>query len=267
MSRINVNRILDKARIKVAAIMSDIMPEEEWLSKSLQDQQNYLSNIPIGDVQLIGPGGKEKLFAHGTESDVFKALANPASDPGIKSIVQKDIPNIVVKKPRGTLLNQIFNGLQFDDQMLYKRDLLANPENSDLFPWHNFNMAGEGNTVSEWISDLGESVIEQSKKDEILDNLKRTISQGYNASEPTLLEAIQNRAGKALFNSTIDAPVRKGKSGIEYAISDVIGNRQGFYHNIGYDAANNGKMLDFLAHPRNPGLLTKLKMLMKGLFK
>lgn len=267
MSKLDNKRIFNKARTKIAAIMSDIMPEEEWLAKTLQEQQDYLGNIPVGDVQLIGPGGKEKLFAHGEESDVFKALANPASNPGIKGIVQKDIPNVVVKKPRGTLLNQINNAFRFDDQLLYKMDLLANSENRDIFPWHDFNMAGKGNIVSEWINDLDNPLLGAAKKSDIIDNLKKTIANGYNSPEPTLLEAIQKEIGKRFFANTIDTPVRRGASGIEYSIQDVIANRMGLAHNIGYDAMGNGKALDFLALPRNPGLLTKLKMLIQGAFK
>ena len=252
--------ILSRSRVKLAAIMKDIMPYEDWITGSLQEQQNYARSIPEGDIQIIGEKGQMTPFAHGQEHDVFRAIANPASNQNISDIVIKDIPNIVMKSHRGGAEGKFKNDMHFQgDQTMYAKDLLNNPANRDIFPWHDFKMGGNGNLVSEWVTDMN-NLKDPRQKADMLRKLKENILKGQGNPRDFSYQW-KNLIFRKLLKSELPLPIRQGKSGITYNITDILGNPQGTNQNIGYDLHNNPKILDFLAFPRDPGFLFKAKKL------
>ena len=249
--------------------MKDIMPYEDWITGSLQEQQNHIRTIPEGDIQLIGNHGVKSPFAFGLEHSVHRALANPKFNQNIPDIVQKDIPNVVMKEHNGGnvgrfMLDMLFGG----DRTMYTRDVLNNPDNMDIFPWHDFKMGGEGNIVSEWVNDLN-NVKNPDEQRALLRRLKENIYKG-NVKYPLDKAYVKmDQFVRNNFGSELPLPIREGKSGIIYNIGDIIGKNPTIskvitdgQHNLGVDLRNNPKILDFIPKPRDPGFMFKAKKIL-----
>lgn len=262
MTLIDDDRILSRCRVKLASIMSEVMPEDQWLAKTLEQQREYVSKLPLGEIQLLADSsGVAKPFANGLESDVYKALVNPASVPeGIGDIKIKDIPSIVVKKPRLHGWNKF---MMLGDEALARRDVLSNPANRDLFPWHSFDLAGEGNVVSEWVGDMFNSTSPMSEKIKMLKDLQVRMNN-MSTGKPSLWQQISKLVPNFFWGNNLDMPIVKGNSGIEYLLgdvnTDVVSNQ---FHNIGQSLDNKAKIIDFFAEAKDPGFINKLKMLFK----